>query len=184
MNTQRLSKDTTFLLLNRGAFGTKQDPLMSGYLRLPLSTLDAKITGPVWRVTLELTGQNRGLLPFEIAGDVVFGRGSDGPDAPDLDMSALGAHTLGVSRRHALLRPTARQLFLIDLDSTNGTFINSLQVKGRAQSLNKGDHISLGKLNMDVILLEILPPEEVNKPAELETQSVPPENASTSDLPW
>jgi hypothetical protein len=39
---------------------------------------------------------------------VVFGRGGDGPDAPDLDMSALGAHNLGVSRRHALLRPTAK----------------------------------------------------------------------------
>ncbi len=161
METQKLNKDTTFLLLGRRAFGTQQDAGMSGYLRLPHSAAQGEIKGPVWRITLELAGQNRGLLPFEIGGDVVFGRGSDGADAADLDMTVLDAHKLGVSRRHALLRPTAKHLYLIDLDSTNGTFINGLQIKGRAQPLLKGDHISLGKLNMSVFSLELVPPEEL-----------------------
>ncbi len=157
MHTYKLNKHTDLLLLQRGAFGTSQVAGISGYLSLPLDADEHAVRGTAWRVLLELTGKTRGLLPFEFLADVVMGRGSEGPDCPDLDLTALNALELGVSRRHALFRPTEHHLFLIDLGSTNGTFVNGLRITGMAHPLVQNDHISLGKLNMSILHLEAVP---------------------------
>ena len=47
-----------------------------------------------------------------------------------------------VSRRHCLLDIQARGVFILDLDSTNGTFVNGILV--RDGYLNPGDRIELG----------------------------------------
>lgn len=180
--TQRLSKDTNRIQLGRGAFGLQLDAVMSGYLRLPLSVEDGEIDGPMWRIMLEVTGGRQGLLPFEIADDVVFGRGSDGDDAPDLDLTALKAYEMGVSRRHAILRPTAKHLYLIDLDSTNGTFHNGVPIRGKAQQLAQGDHISFGKLNMSVVTLEYVPGRKAGRDTS-ELSDPNPAAAKPSNLP-
>jgi len=51
-----------------------------------------------------------------------------------------------VSRRHARIQPRPDGYYLIDLQSTNGTFINDLQVS--TAKLQNGDHLRLG----DVVL--------------------------------
>jgi hypothetical protein len=157
MLTYRLNKNTDLLRLERGAYGTAQASGISGYLRLPLTVAEGPLKTAMWRVLLELTGEVHGMLPFEIASDVVLGRGCDESDAPDLDLTVLDALDLGVSRRHAMLRPTAQHLFLIDLGSTNGTFVNGLHILGKAHPLAKGDHLSLGKLNMSILHLALVP---------------------------
>ena len=47
-----------------------------------------------------------------------------------------------VSRRHCLLDIQARGVFILDLDSTNGTFVNGILV--RDGYVNPGDRIELG----------------------------------------
>lgn len=87
---------------------------------------------------------------LDIAGDVVLGRGG-GHDASsdiDVDLAHLDAFKRGVSRRHAMLRPTHSKLFLIDLGSTNGTFANMIPVgRGVAREVRHGDTIALGGLD-------------------------------------
>jgi predicted component of type VI protein secretion system len=68
---------------------------------------------------------------------------------PDLDFAAFGAMRHGVSRRHALIRPADEMLYLIDQNSTNGTWVNGQRLlPGRDFPLKDGDIIELGALRM------------------------------------
>ena len=49
------------------------------------------------------------------------------------------------SREHAHIRRDGRRIFLDDLGSTNGTFLNSERILGSAQ-LRDGDQISIGEI--------------------------------------
>ncbi|OLP16863.1 hypothetical protein BST81_19410 [Leptolyngbya sp. 'hensonii'] len=57
---------------------------------------------------------------------------------------ALPLPDKGLSRRHAAIQYVRRQgFYLIDLDSMNGCYINSIRIK-RAHPLSDGDQIQLG----------------------------------------
>ena len=60
-----------------------------------------------------------------------------------------------VSSRHCILDIQTRGVFLLDLDSTNGTFVNGALI--RDAYLNPGDRIELGPCEY-VINREVLPP--------------------------
>ena len=53
-----------------------------------------------------------------------------------------------VSRRHCLLDIQARGLFVLDLDSTNGTYVNGILI--RDGYLNPGDTLELGDYQLTV----------------------------------
>ncbi|MBN1313220.1 MAG: FHA domain-containing protein [Anaerolineae bacterium] len=83
-----------------------------------------------------------------------MGRGAGSPDSPDIDLTNLDALDLGVSRRHAMIRPTPKRLYLIDLNSTNGSFVNAVPVgRGMAQMLRHGDAVALSRLSF---IIEII----------------------------
>lgn len=114
------------------------------YKLVPTSDIDPR--KPVWYVRFELPEDHT--LALEINGEITFGRG-DG--AGMIDLNPYGATNYGVSRRHMLLRPTASNLFLIDLDSTNGTYRNGRSVTAHSPShLTDGDNIRLGDFSMTV----------------------------------
>src|SRR5262245_44866739 len=71
-----------------------------------------------------------GEFPLPIEGEIVIGRSSE------LDMVLVEDM---VSRRHAKITVTAGQIFIQDLGSTNGSFVNGEKIK-RAR-LNEGDRI-------------------------------------------
>jgi pSer/pThr/pTyr-binding forkhead associated (FHA) protein len=52
----------------------------------------------------------------------------------------------GVSRHHAELRVEGDQVVLVDLGSTNGTFVNGQPV--RRVALGDGTHVSLGRTTL------------------------------------
>lgn len=54
---------------------------------------------------------------------------------PDIDLGPLGGSSEGVSRRHATLRYDHGQWILIDLGSTNGTFVNDKQITPQAPTM-------------------------------------------------
>jgi signal transduction histidine kinase len=109
---------------------------------------------PVWRVRFDLTTDASVSLGLEINGEVVFGRGPSGPE--HLDLIPYGAHEHGVSRRHAILRPTHSKLFVIDLDSTNGTFHNGIDIREMNGPciLHSGDTLTLGGLEFAVTIVK------------------------------
>jgi hypothetical protein len=99
------------------------------------------------------------LLPegavIELAGhrEFTIGRGVKGQlILPDIDLDALNAHAMGVSRLHAVMKVTETQVILMDLGSSNGTWINGRRIKDHVESVVKhGDVVALGKLQFEVL---------------------------------
>lgn len=119
------------------------------YRRLPHAparTLNGR-EDTAWKVILISADPTHKALALEVYDDVVVGRRVEGTEL-DLDLAAYNAGSLGVSRRHALLRPSRLSLFLIDLGSSNGTYCNGVRMSvGQAQRLREREIISFGKLH-------------------------------------
>jgi FHA domain len=106
--------------------------------------------GPAWRILLHVSGAQASTVGLDIWRVTVLGR-ADPMSAfrPDLDFAPYGAMRHGVSRRHALIRPGDRMLYLIDQGSTNGTWVNGQRLmSGRDFPLSDGDSVELGALRM------------------------------------
>jgi hypothetical protein len=168
--TGKLSPDQRRALVipSLGGFGSRFSARDIVYHPLPYNY--QAIQSPAsWRVELKFGAPApRLVVGLDIYGDVVLGRGSQGPQNPDIDLSNLEALELGISRRHALLRPTRTQLFLIDLESTNGTYVNAIPVgRGMAQVIRTGDTIALAGLNFVIEIVhspKSIKPEIATKP--------------------
>ncbi len=104
-------------------------------------------------VTLHLldTGQ---VLPLAERNEFTLGRISEGQSImPDIDLSPYQAYARGVSRLHAVLKREASRVFLMDLGSSNGTFVNGKRLAPNVdQSVANGDVIALGKLKIQILL--------------------------------
>lgn len=137
-------------LARPGSLSFDTDAIVEHFIRLPADEADAPagIAHNTWRVLLYSSDKaQQRPLGLELWADIVIGRRVVGTDV-DLDLSALGALKSGVSRKHAVLRPTRSSLFLIDLGSSNGTFCNAVKLgNGVAQKLEHGDTVSFGHLH-------------------------------------
>lgn len=109
--------------------------------------------GPNNWVTLHLldTGQ---VLPLSERNEFTLGRISEGqPIMPDIDLSPYQAYARGVSRLHAVLKREANHVFLMDLGSSNGTFVNGKRLSPNVDhALANGDVVALGKLKIQILL--------------------------------
>ncbi len=108
---------------------------------------------PVWRIRLELASDPLRRLGFDINGEVILGRDLD--EGNVVDLQAFDASSLGVSRRHLMLRPAATHLYAIDLGSTNGTMRNGRSIGVKTPySLADGDVLTLGHLRLVLHIIE------------------------------
>jgi hypothetical protein len=107
--------------------------------------------GP-WRVILQTAGPSRTRIGLNVWESVVIGRPDPaGETLLYLDMTSYNARELGVSRQHAALIPGVDALYLADLGSTNGTWINGKFLEpGKRYPLSAGDRIELGLLELTV----------------------------------
>ena len=97
------------------------------------------------------TGQT---IPLEGNGEFTLGRISGNqPILPDLDLTAYKAYDGGVSRLHATVTITEREVTITDLGSANGTRINGKKITAhQAYPLSHEDILSLGKFKAQVII--------------------------------
>lgn len=104
-------------------------------------------------VTLHLldTGQ---VLPLAERNEFTLGRISEGqPIMPDIDLSPYQAYARGVSRLHAVLKRETTHVFIMDLGSSNGTFVNGKRLPPHVDyTIANGDVIALGKLKIQILL--------------------------------
>lgn len=109
-----------------------------------------------WRVQFAPATDPSRHFALEINGDVVMGRHVSAKEPENLiDLNPFGGSTLGVSRRHLMLRPTATNLFIVDQGSTNGTYRNGRSIGSHTPySLVDGDVIALGKLPLLVKIVD------------------------------
>lgn len=94
------------------------------------------------------------ILPLANRNEFTIGRVSDGQTImPDIDLSIYGAYESGVSRLHAVLKKNKEKIIIMDLGSSNGTFLNGVRLKRENEyPLSHGNIISLGKLKMQFLL--------------------------------
>jgi len=93
-----------------------------------------------------------------VVGEIVIGRESADIVVPD-DTA---------SRRHAAVRPTAEGLELVDLGSSNGTFVNGRRIEG-PHLLSDGDEIAVAGTTFAVELPEAAPEPEPEPPQPVQT---------------
>jgi hypothetical protein len=164
----------TIVVPGLGRFGIRFAPKEVVYHPVPFKfkTIDQPAS---WRIELKFgSASKHTIVGLDLYDDVYLGRGKDGDAPPDVDLTELDALKMGVSRRHALLRPTATKLFLMDMGSTNGTFLNAMPVgKGMAKQLKSGDTIALGDLAFDIEIISEPPPPKP-KPAPPAAAATPP----------
>lgn len=138
------------------AVAQQADSDIDEYIELPTKKEheDSDIVGRPRHIALIDVNLKHDPLRFKIRDDVFIGREAGGI-VPDIDLTDYGAADCGVSRQHALLRPTKDSLHLIDLDSTNGTFRNGTRLRsGSAESLKDNDLISFGTLHFKLRITE------------------------------
>jgi len=92
--------------------------------------------------------------PVTVIGEdeVTLGRRASGTGGLVIDLVPFGAIQLGVSRRHAIIRKEEEGYEIIDLGSTNGTWLNGKRLTpNQPQRLSSGDIVRLGRLNLLVL---------------------------------
>jgi pSer/pThr/pTyr-binding forkhead associated (FHA) protein len=78
-----------------------------------------------------------GEFPLRMNREIIIGRSSD------LDMVLVEDM---VSRRHAKISSTEAEVYIQDMGSTNGTFVNSERIT--SQRLSDGDRITVGRTSV------------------------------------
>lgn len=94
------------------------------------------------------------ILPLTDRQEFTLGRISDAqPIMPDIDLTPYQAYASGVSRLHAVLKREGNQVRVMDLGSSNGTYLNGKRLKPNTeQPIQHGDLLSLGKLKIQILL--------------------------------
>jgi len=97
------------------------------------------------------------ILPLASRNEFTLGRLSEGqPIMPDIDLTPYQAYASGVSRLHAVVKRDANRVLVMDLGSSNGTYINGRRLNPHVEELlSHGDIIALGKLKIQVLLRNI-----------------------------
>lgn len=96
-----------------------------------------------------------GIRRIELHNEVSFLLGrfnSDKQRANHIDLSPFGAADKGVSRIHAQIHMDNNKLYIADMDSTNGTFVDGVRLQAHHPvQIRQGSEILLGKLHVQVM---------------------------------
>jgi hypothetical protein len=105
-----------------------------------------------WKVRLMLHGLSEYLILHE-GHHIKLGRFEpDEREFDELDLAPYRASSYGVSRVHAQIFLKSKQLFITDLQSTNGTYLRGMKVTPYVPAaLSKGDEVRLGRLALQVM---------------------------------
>jgi pSer/pThr/pTyr-binding forkhead associated (FHA) protein len=110
----------------------------------------ARVTSP----SLVVVGSGRRIRLPPISA-VYLGRRDEKQNIyPHIDLTQDNGMTYGVSRRHACIHQSDDGIYIEDLGSSNGTFLNSQRLQpSQVSPLHHGDTLHLGQLQLEVALL-------------------------------
>lgn len=103
--------------------------------------------GPNHELILQISGSTDSLA-FKPETEFYLGRQDPNAETQvHLELTPFGGLEKGVSRRHAMLRRGDDVLQIVDLGSSNGTFLNGQRVvRDHPRLVRDGDEIQLGQL--------------------------------------
>jgi len=118
----------------------------------PAPVASAAAPGDNWG-TLHLLDSGE-MLPLTARNEFTLGRVAEGqPVMPDIDLTPYQAYAQGVSRLHAVIRRGVEDVFVINLDSANGTFVNGRRLEPHEErAVSHGDVVALGGLKIQILL--------------------------------
>jgi hypothetical protein len=129
--------------INTGQYFLSQN-FADTFKRIPAAVSEVSA---VWQIELGLDGLGVPPLRYEVAGPIIIGRGQEA----NVSLAEYDALHYGISRKHAMLRPSRQALYFIELGSRNGSRINGIDVgPDKAHILALGDVIRLGTLTIVV----------------------------------
>ena len=96
------------------------------------------------------------LIPLTERKEHTIGRVSEGQIImPDIDLTSHRAYEYGVSRLHAVLKKKDGKVIIMDLGSSNGTYVDGTRLKPESEhTLSNGNILSFGKLKIQFLLRE------------------------------
>lgn len=94
-------------------------------------------------------------LNLSATGSLLLGRQQLGEtQEPKLDLAEFDALEAGVSRQHARFELRDYSLYITDLDSTNGTYLNGLRIlPWQPRVVRDGDEVRLGRLKLQILFM-------------------------------
>lgn len=100
-------------------------------------------------ITFDIEGK---LLSLPIRGQIIVGRYSISSDIqPDVDLNPFGGETRGVSRHHVRISYLGALIYITDLGSLNGSWLNGMALIPQVRRLLRdGDLLQLGQLKIRV----------------------------------
>jgi hypothetical protein len=102
-----------------------------------------------WRLIITTIASKPSTIGLDVRETLTIGRSDPDGSQVDLDLAPHHALDHGVSRQHAVLIPAPEALYLVDLDSKNGTWVNgNYLTPGERYALNVGDKLELGLLKL------------------------------------
>lgn len=107
------------------------------------------------RLALHMGEGQREVVAVPDQGEVTIGRVDQFTSVlPTINLTNYNAWERGVSRVHVAIRRDGVNLYLVDLESTNGTFLNGQRVwANNPRLLHHGDRIRLGLFEIDVTFI-------------------------------
>jgi len=107
---------------------------------------------PADGIAIYITGS---IKPIFVSSDkqFVIGRKTE-EDIPEpiLDLSEFGGFNMGISRRHVTIRRTEAGYEIIDLSSTNGTWLNDERlIPNKPYPLASGSQLRVGRMRFHVL---------------------------------
>jgi FHA domain len=115
----------------------------------PVGAAFAEVQRPI---VLDIGGIH---VTLPVRDTIIVGRLSEvpGDPVPDVNLNAFDAQVLGVSRLHVKITRGRELTHVMDMDSSNGTFINGRRLTHRCpRILRNGDELQLGRLKARVRL--------------------------------
>jgi hypothetical protein len=116
-----------------------------------LNDLTARLPNPLAGLAVYSIGTS---VPIAVTEDKEFILGRETGEGSEkiIDLSNLDGFAMGVSRRHAMVRAVENGYKLIDLNSSNGTWLNGqILVPTIVNELPSGSNVQLGHLKLIVI---------------------------------
>ncbi len=94
------------------------------------------------------------ILPLADRTEFTLGRSAEGqPIVPDVDLTAYNAYANGVSRLHAAIKLVNNRIVVVDLGSSNGTYLNGTRLSPYIEApVAHGDLVYLGKLKIQILI--------------------------------
>ncbi len=106
---------------------------------------------PVGGIAVYVEGTSNPVFSY-YGNEFVIGRKVDGTSEALLDLAPLGGYHLGLSRRHATIRKTKQGYEVIDLSSSNGTWLNDERLTpNKPYPLTSGSQLRLARLRFFVL---------------------------------